>query len=206
MNAPLVLDHIAVTARSLDEGAAHVLDTLGIEMPPGGAHPLMGTHNLLLALGPELFLEVIAVDPDAAVSRPRWFGLDHFDALPRLGTWVLATDDLETTLAGLPLSLGPSTTITRGALEWQLSVPEDGSMPMGGTFPSIIHWPEGSPAPAMTDLGCRLRRLTVADPDADQIRAALDSKFNDSRVEIVVSPQKRITAEIETPAGPRTLG
>jgi len=29
-----------------------------------GAHPLMGTHNRLLALG-DLYLEVIAVDPAA---------------------------------------------------------------------------------------------------------------------------------------------
>ena len=31
----------------------------------GGRHPHMGTHNRLLSLGPDLYLEVIAVDPDA---------------------------------------------------------------------------------------------------------------------------------------------
>lgn len=60
----LILDHITVVARSLDEGVAHVCDALGIKMPSGGAHPAMGTHNRLMALGPGFFLEVIAVDPD----------------------------------------------------------------------------------------------------------------------------------------------
>ena len=52
----LVLDHLAITARTLDEGVAWVREMLGIEMPPGGAHPRMGTHNRLMALGPSDFL------------------------------------------------------------------------------------------------------------------------------------------------------
>src|SRR5262245_22737988 len=70
------LDHIAVVAPSLAAGIAYVHDVLGVEPPKGGAHPLMGTHNHLLRLGDDVFLEVIAVDPDG--PRPahrRWFGL-----------------------------------------------------------------------------------------------------------------------------------
>ena len=36
---------------------------LGATPAPGGHHPLMGTHNQLLSLGPGEYLEVIAIDP-----------------------------------------------------------------------------------------------------------------------------------------------
>ena len=61
----LVLDHIAVAAESLAEGAAHVEAALGVPLSDVGVHDLMGTHNRLLSLGPGLYLEVIAIDPEA---------------------------------------------------------------------------------------------------------------------------------------------
>lgn len=82
----LALDHITVSARSLAEGVAAVELALGVRAPVGGTHPSMGTHNHLLRLGPSLFLEIIAINPEApAPARPRWFGLDGaswFDAPP----------------------------------------------------------------------------------------------------------------------------
>ena len=38
----------------------------------------MGTHNRVLGMAGGMYLEVIAIDPDAAApERPRWFGLDE---------------------------------------------------------------------------------------------------------------------------------
>ena len=48
----LVLDHIAVAAETLAEGAAHVEAALGVELSDIGVHDRMGTHNRLLGLGP----------------------------------------------------------------------------------------------------------------------------------------------------------
>lgn len=88
----LALDHITVSARSLAEGVAAVELALGVRAPVGGTHPSMGTHNHLLRLGPSLFLEIIAINPEApAPARPRWFGLDGaswFDAPPRRTDWI----------------------------------------------------------------------------------------------------------------------
>src|SRR5215471_3447822 len=70
------LDHITVAALSLEDGVAFASATLGVSIPPGGAHVQMATHNHLLRLGDTLFLEVIAPDPSASVARPRWFALD----------------------------------------------------------------------------------------------------------------------------------
>jgi hypothetical protein len=68
------IDHIAVTAPTLEAGAELVRLALGVEPQAGGAHARMGTHNLLLRLGDAVYLEVIAPDPRAR-CRPGPAGL-----------------------------------------------------------------------------------------------------------------------------------
>lgn len=202
----LVLDHLAITARTLDEGVAWVREMLGIEMPPGGAHPRMGTHNRLLALGPADFLEVIATDPGApAPSQGRWYGLDSFDAAPRIGTWILGTPDIARSLTHAHPDSGPAIEAVRGDLEWLISVPADGSMPMQGAFPTLIQWPQGPlPVTGMQDRGCSLLSLTVRHPDADHIARLLEGQFDDPRVDFAPGPVG-LEATFDTPSGRRTL-
>ena len=95
----LAFDHIAVSAETLGEGVAYVEDALGVRLAAIGHHPHMATHNRLLGLG-DLYLEVIAADPDAPQPDwPRWFDLDHFSGPPRLTNWVARTNDLAAALA-----------------------------------------------------------------------------------------------------------
>lgn len=205
--ASLRLDHLAVVARTLDEGSAHIADQLGIDMPDGGAHPAMGTHNRVVSLGSDRYLEVIAIDPDGArPDRPRWFDLDRFDGEPRLATWVVATDDIEATLAtSLPAS-GRVISLSRGELRWRISIADDGSLPLDGAYPTVIEWPPGPhPAGAMVDLGCRLRSLAIQHPDAAVIDRFIDGRLDRDLVDVAAGPAARLTAEFDTPAGRRTL-
>ena len=66
---PLRLDHLVISARTLDEGTQFVADTLGVAPAGGGAHPLMRTHNRLLNLWGGAYLEVIAIDPQPTPCR-----------------------------------------------------------------------------------------------------------------------------------------
>ncbi|MEM8838381.1 MAG: VOC family protein [Pseudomonadota bacterium] len=201
------LDHITVLARTLEEGAAHVKATLGIDMPEGGRHRQMGTHNLLLSLGSDLFLEVIAIDPEAqAPERPRWFDLDRFDGNPVLKTWVLGTDDIESALTRAHPESGRATRITRGDLTWLISIADTGEMPLEGAYPTFIEWPEGPhPEGRMGDRGCRLLELAIAHPEAEELAHLLDGGFKDDRVVFKTAPDMRLSATIETPDGVRVL-
>ncbi|MBA85319.1 VOC family protein [Thalassobius sp. S69A] len=91
----LELDHLAVAARTLDEGRAYVERALGLRVQPGGRHGRYGTHNLLAGLEDGLYLEVIAIDPQAVRPRdPRWFRLDEFSGAPCLHNWICRTGDM----------------------------------------------------------------------------------------------------------------
>lgn len=200
MSPRLTLDHLVVRAASLEEGAAHVREALGAEPGPGGRHALMGTHNLLLSLGPDEYLEVIAVDPDTPPpGRPRWLGLDGFSGAPALGAWVARTDDLDAAdpIAGEPLAF------ERGALRWRMAVPPEGALPLRGLHPALLQWETPHPAPSLPDAGCRLRRLVLTTPEPPALEAAL-AGLDDARV--VVEPGTvGVSAEIETPRGLRRL-
>jgi hypothetical protein len=202
----LTLDHIAVGCAALDAGVAWVEAALGVPLQPGGSHARFGTHNRLLGLADGLYLEVIAVDP-AAPKGPRWFGLDDFDHPPRLINWICRCDDLDAALADAPDSAGRAVPMQRGDLRWQIAVPDDGSLPEGGAFPTLMTWASGTvhPATRLIQQGCALRRLTVQHPKADVIAARLGTGFSDPRVVFETGEAQGLSAEFDTPHGRRIL-
>ncbi len=208
----LNLDHITIAANSLAEGVAYAERALGLTIPAGGAHPLMGTHNHLLQLSETTFLEVIAPDPTAPVARPRWFALDEpstradLAASPRFVTWVVNTADIASALRKVPHAAGPAIEAKRGDLAWLISVPPDGSMPFGGAFPTLIQWPPGAhPASRMPDLGCSLVSFAIRHPQAEDIAKALAPLFSDARVSFTIAARPSFEAVIRTPGGERRL-
>lgn len=161
------LDHIGVVAASLEEGAEWVRDRVGAELVAGGRHAEMGTHNQLLSLGPGLYFEVIAIDPDAPPpGRPRWFGIDEFSGPPRLSVWMLRTPDLDAALETAAEDTGEPKEFARGDYRWRLAVPRDGRpLPLDGVAPALIQWHgDLHPADALPPSGVSLTRLEVSHP------------------------------------------
>lgn len=199
----LVLDHLAVAAPSLDEAAAYVERTLGVSMAPGGRHPAMGTHNRLLSLGPGMYLEAIAVDPEAdPPARPRWFGLDALTGPARLAAWIVRGGDP----SARPAEIGAPATITRDDLTWRFTLRDDGALPWDGGGPAHIDWgPAGPPAGRLPATGCSLARLEVTHPEAHAILAAWPELLTLENVRIGPGPKPALRAEILTPRGLRFL-
>ncbi|MVN86535.1 VOC family protein [Deinococcus sp. HMF7620] len=194
------LDHLVVAARTLAEGRAWLEGRLHVPLAPGGEHDLFGTHNALLSLGPQAYLEVIAVNPAApSPGRPRWFGLDTPDMRarlvhgPALIHWVAAVATLPPRPEVLALS--------RGEHRWTLTVPEDGALPSGGVQPSLIAWQTPPPPTRLPDAGVRLLSLHLGTPTPDALRDTLTRLTFSGEVEVYEAPQPELRAVLETPHG-----
>lgn len=204
----LALDHIAVVARTLEEGATYVEAVLGAKPSPGGSHPRMGTHNKLLSLGPEVYLEIIAIDPEAPKpSHRRWFNLDAYDGAPRVMNWICRTDDLDAALEAAPAGSGRPLDQSRADLTWRMAVPEFGRLPYDDASPALMSWGEGGihPAKRLPEMDLRLTRLDVFHPDADALLADFPALHRLDRVSVREGPEKRLIATISTPSGNRIL-
>lgn len=221
---PLRLDHLVVSARTLDEGVQYVADTLGVAPTGGGAHPLMRTHNRLLGLWGGVYLEVIAIDPGAsphAAGRARLFALDdptvqaRLETGPYLSHWVARVDppkSLERWRGQYPQRIADLVPMTRGNLSWQLTVPLDGAFPSwqgagDGIVPSLIQWDTPRhPSQTLADTGIVLKSLTGFHPHAQTVREQVSWLGAASLIAVEEAAAPALVAQFETPSGLRTLG
>ncbi len=200
------LDHIAVASLTLQDATDHVAQALGVTLQPGGEHAVFHTHNTLLGLEDGLYLEAIAINPDAPVpDRPRWFDLDRFQGAPRLTNWICRCDDLDATLAALPEGFGTPVSLQRGDLRWRMAVPASGVLPYDNCAPALIEWEgDAHPATRLTASGCQLQELYVSHPDAGELEDMLAPHLVDDRVIFSDGPA-RLSSVFDTPNGRRTL-
>jgi len=209
----VAFDHLVVAALTLEAGEDHLERLLGVRPQRGGKHVAMGTHNSLLKLGEGRFLELIAIDPDGkAPSRPRWFALDSAEmraalaAGPRLIHWVARCDDLDAVRRAAPVDLGRAHEMTRGAYTWRITIPDDGHLPRGGVFPTLIQWSDARhPADAMADSGLRLIALSAAHPEPAVIRLALAALGLADAPKVTFGTPARLAAMLKTSRGTVTL-
>lgn len=216
MKFAAAIDHLVVAAANLDAGAAWLEERLGVPLAPGGKHAAMGTHNRLLRLGPQLYLELIAIDPAAAKpGRARWFGLDdpalraRIAERPRLIHWVARCDDITAASTACPESPGDVLDLSRGDFRWRITVPADGHLPGDGLLPSLIQWQSPAhPAERMPDHGCALMKLEGFHPEPTRIRAALAALGLEEVLALFPAEPGEtpgLIAYLKTPAGLREL-
>lgn len=210
----LYLDHLTVIAPTLAEGVSHVRACLDLDVPFGQRHDYMGTHNHLLQLGGSVYLEIVALDPDASSpSRPRWFGLDDakniraaWDEGRRLRGWVARTNGIGAVLVGREAIFGRKLALPFADPVFDFAIPEDGTLPLDGAAPSLIDR-RGRPRAMdrMPDLGARLRGFTLEHPEPAAIAALYAELAIDRPPAIVQGAMLCYRAQIDTPAGIREL-
>jgi hypothetical protein len=194
------LDHLVFAANDLAAGRDWLERQVGCPLEPGGRHTDYGTHNLLLSLGPDAYLELIAPEPGTTPGRARWFELDtpamreRLAAGPALVHWVARVESL----AGVP----EVRELTRGPNRWALTVPPDGSLPLGGVAPSLIQWHTPPPSVALPDRGIRLAELVLTTPEPVALEAQLGGI---APVRVMAGPTA-LRARLTTPHGSTEIG
>jgi hypothetical protein len=202
------LDHIVIGALTLEQGVTYVKNSLGSEPYGGGRHLGQGTHNKIMRLGDDVYLEIIAPDPNSDI-KPKWFSmadevmLESLKESPRLIAYVAQTDELgfllETT--HYPLEAKPA---QRDALRWYFGFTSDGKLLADGLLPHLIQWESDHPAWTMKDSGCSLVRLQGFHPEPAGIQQTLQGLgFSDITVQYNKTPH--LKAVIKTLAGLRVL-
>lgn len=174
-------DHIMLGIRDLDEGIRQFEARTGVKPVVGGEHPGRGTRNALAALGPALYVEIIApqagVGPDAG---PQVAGLHGLAELTPLG-WAVAVADVEAarralTRAGFGVSAdqaGSRRKPDRATLSWTTFGIEKPQLP---GVPFFIRWGDGTAHPASTSpAGCRLESLAITSTSAADVLRALEA-------------------------------
>lgn len=206
---PHHLDHVTVGAATLEAGTAYLNAQLGVDMPAGGKHPDMSTHNCVMNVGAEHFLELIAIDPEAApVPHRRWFGLDDPRVQSRLATrprglgWVVRTEDIASVQAASPVDLGRIAPMSRGGRSWRLTVREDGLMPFDGLVPGFIEWSAGPhPSTNMRFLGPELVAVKLGHPDAAALGRTLQALQCDRLADVAYAAEPTLRLVFKMPDG-----
>ncbi len=214
---PLEFDHIVFACASLAQGEAYIQSALGVPAQTGGQHIRLGTHNILLSLGPECFLELIAIDPNGNVPfQPRWFGLDdptlqaQIVLTPKLVHWVArcggAPDEIERCNKPVQGWLGPVHSMQRGDFNWRITIPELGTPALGGLVPTLIQWdvPE-PPFKKLIDRGVRLTRLQAITDRHAEVSQALQWMGAHSLIELAPGGGNHLIATFSTPSGERVI-
>ncbi|MCA0401640.1 MAG: VOC family protein [Proteobacteria bacterium] len=208
------LDHLSIIAPTLESGVGHVRQCLGVDIPYGRTHGSMGTHNHLLHLGDDIYLEVIAVDPGAPPpAHRRWFGLDDAEKVKRdwddgfrLRGWVARTSAIDSLIDAHGDLLGRKMALSGGAGAFFFGVPSDGSLPLDGIAPSVIdRGGRLASLPPAAELGTRLHAFVIEHPDPDYVSAVYDRLGIANPPKVEHGARLRYRAEIETPWGMRTL-
>ncbi|MEO0943483.1 MAG: VOC family protein [Pseudomonadota bacterium] len=193
----LELDHLVLSTTDLDAGTEELEALFGVALEDGGRNGSYGTHSKLLSLGPDAYLELIAVDPNSrAPHRARWFALDRFDGKTRLTNWAVRTDELSHLMSLGAAGPGLPVVSSRNGLRWTMVVPEDGELPLDGISPALMEWRKGHHiAKELPDQDIRLQKLSLSHPKVDQPFLP-----DDARIETTVGDYA-IHALLETPNG-----
>ncbi|MEJ0056133.1 MAG: VOC family protein [Bacteroidota bacterium] len=204
----IMLDHILLGVSDLQKGIQLVKEKTGVEAAEGGKHPNIGTHNALISLGENQYLEIIAPNPGEKLIDEYSFLKDLKE--PSVFTWAVHTNNMEEVLkkinaAGYKnygISDGSRLTKEGKKLSWRSLGME--VAPDDGLIPFFIEWGKDTVHPSITSpKGCKLQSLELTHPKPVEIETVLKNAGIPLSVEKGSKPQLKLT--IQSPRGTVTF-
>ena len=163
------LDHIVYGARSLEEGTNFIEKKLDIKLSEVGYHDFMGTHNRVVKVDKDVYLEVIAIDPSSkSPNENRWFNLDNpilqkkLEYSPQMIGYVIETKDKE-----ILKHFYTPIEASRGNYKWNFAMPSlesnlfNKELIENGIIPSLINWKSNKPVYEMKNNQLSLNKIEI---------------------------------------------
>jgi hypothetical protein len=202
------IDHIVIGTTNLFLGTKILETKFNTKFSPGGEHQIMGTHNNLLKLQSDIYLEVIANNPNSQKPfRQRWFSLDEvrtkekIENSPRALCWVLQVNDIENTVKKCGYNPGEILQISRGELTWKITVPSNGILVDNGVLPAFIEWPSDQhPSKKLTDTNVTINMLSLFHPEPYKIKNIISNLIESDIIQVFEGDPK-IEFNLTTPNG-----
>ena len=163
------LDHIVLGCNTLQEGTDYVEKKLGLSLSKIGYHHHMGTHNRVIKIGKNIYLEVIAIDPKA--NKPqhfRWFNLDNkkqqarLKKSPQIIGYVIENQNPD-----MLKFYNPFFEASRGNYCWEFAMPKsddtliNDELIESGLVPSLIKWKSKKPVYKMLNNHFELEKIKI---------------------------------------------
>jgi len=186
------IDHVVIGAANLVSGTDILETKLSTKFSPGGEHQIMGTHNNLLKLQSDIYLEVIANNQNAdKPSRQRWFSLDESSIRdkikhsPRALCWVLEVDDIENTVKKCGYNPGEILQLSRDDLTWKVTIPSDGKLLENGVLPFLIEWPSDQhPSKKLTNSKVSINKIRLFHPEPYKIKNIISNLIESDLIHV----------------------
>lgn len=201
------IDHLLWGVADLETGCRRIAELTGVEPSPGGRHLGFGTHNVLLALGEECYLEIIARDPTQTELRGFAKHLATLDA-PRLLTWAVRAPDVDVLVEKARrrgLQPGEIFTVSRSGpdgVRMSCRLVEIGGHDAGALVPFFIQFDAGIVHPARdAAAGCALLKLVLRSRRSRELARILRLLDLGDEIEIEQAGEEEIVAEVESPRG-----
>ncbi len=203
------IDHLVFATPDLDRGIDEIEDLLGVRPTFGGRHPGRGTRNALLALGSDVYLEIVAPDPEQPdPPGTRAFGLDGLREA-KLIAWAAKTGDVDSIRArassnGIVLGEAQDGRRQRPdgiVLSWRFTDPA--TVSADGLIPFFIDWGRSPHPAAGAPQGGRLAALRAEHPDPDVVQNRL--QVLGIQMPVTRAPRAALIAIIDGPRGSVSL-
>lgn len=163
------LDHIVLGCNTLQEGTDYVEKKLGLSLSEIGYHHHMGTHNRVIKIGENIYLEVIAIDPNANKPKHfRWFNLDNkkqqarLKKSPQIIGYVIENQNPD-----MLKFYNPFFEASRGNYCWEFAMPKsddtliNDELIESGLVPSLIKWKSKKPVYKMLNNHFELEKIKI---------------------------------------------
>ncbi len=202
-----MLDHIIVLTEDLTRFRSQFEADTGVALTVGGAHPGIGTANLLASIGDGVYMEFMG--PDPALDTPEGVGARlAAQGAPRIGGFAARTADIGATaaaveaagLAGAPAA-GSRAAPDGSVIAWTALF--TGGHDYGDQVPFFIDWGE-TPHPSTTSAaGLELLSFEVVHPEPDRL-SDLYRRIGAS-VKVVEGAAPGFRLRVRTPRGEHAL-